>query len=150
MSPPPGSPMGPYRDRCPFPELSFTYLPESPIDRVSRKNINYLFLKVPGTGAPIHVPPMGPLWRKMLHFQSHWFIHSFMSVRVPNTEPSHKKQGKYLFTVHRAPRGQKAYIQWGAAWFPKGIVYDTAISTPVPRSPQHDTFHLSLGRLEPR
>ena len=25
-------------------------------------------------------------------------------------------------TVHRAPGRQKAYIQWGAAWFPKGIV----------------------------
>jgi hypothetical protein len=50
------------------------------------------------------------------------FIHPFLSVTVPNKEPSHKKRGKYLVTIHGAPRGQKAYIQWGAAWFPKGIV----------------------------
>jgi len=37
-----------------------------------------------------------------------------------------------LVTIHGAPHGRKAYIQWGAAWFPKGIVFDTAISTPVP------------------
>jgi len=33
-----------------------------------------------------------------------------------------KKLGKHLVTVHGAPRGWKAYIQWGAAWFLKGIV----------------------------
>jgi len=32
---------------------------------------------------------------------------------------------------------------------PRGIVNDTATSTPVPCSPQHDTFHLSLGTPEP-
>jgi len=37
----------------------------------------------------------------------------------------------------------------GVAWFPKGIVYDTAITTPVPCSLQHNTFHLELGRPEP-
>jgi hypothetical protein len=57
---------------------------------------------------------------------------------------------KHLVTVHGAPRRRKAYIQWGAAWLPKGIVNDTAISTPVPCSPQPDTFHLGLGRPEPR
>ena len=60
------------------------------------------------------------------------------------------KNGKYLVTVHGAPRGRKAYIQWGATLFPKGIIYDTAISTPVLCSFQHDTFHLGLGRPEPR
>jgi len=58
-----------------------------------------------------------------------------------------KKRRKHLVTIHRAPRGQKAYIQWGVAWFPKGIIYDTAI--PVPCSLQHDTFHLGLGKPEP-
>jgi hypothetical protein len=36
----------------------------------------------------------------------------------------------------------------GAAWFPKVIVKDTAIFTPVPCSLWHDTFHLGLGRPE--
>jgi hypothetical protein len=75
-------------------------------------------------------------------------VYSYL-LRVPNKEPSHVKQGKYLVTVHGAPRGRKAYIQWGAAWFPKGIVYDIAISTPVPCSLQHNTFHLGVGRPEP-
>jgi hypothetical protein len=76
-------------------------------------------------------------------------VYSFISVRVPNKEPSHEKQGKYLVIIHGAPCGRKACIQWGAAWFPKGIVYDTAVSTPAPCSRQHDTFHLGLGRPEP-
>jgi len=54
--------------------------------------------------------------------------------------------GKHTVTVHGAPRGRKAYLKWGAAWFPKGIVYDTVITTPVPCSPQHDTYHLGLTR----
>jgi len=56
---------------------------------------------------------------------------------------------KRVVTVHGAPCRQKVYIQWGAAWFSKGIVNNTAISTPVPCSPQHGTFHLGLGRPEP-
>ena len=62
---------------------------------------------------------------------------------------SHEKRGKHLVTIHGAPRGWNAYIQWGVGWFPKGIVYDTAISNPMPCSLQHDTFHLGLGRPEP-
>jgi hypothetical protein len=61
-----------------------------------------------------------------------------------------KKQGKQLVTINGAPCGQKAYIQWGVAWFLKGIIYDITISTPVPCSLQHDTIHLGLGRPEPR
>ena len=57
---------------------------------------------------------------------------------------------KHTVTAHKASRGQKTYIQLGVAWFPKGIVYDTAITTPVPSSLQQDTFHLGLGRPEPR
>ena len=79
----------------------------------------------------------------------HSFIHLFISVGVSIKEPSHKKRGKHLVTIHGTPHGQKAYIQWGVAWFPKGIVNDTAVSTPVPCSLQHDTFHLGLGRSEP-
>jgi len=56
---------------------------------------------------------------------------------------------KHKVTAQGTPRRWKAYIQWGAAWFSKGIVNDTAISTPVPCSPWHDTFHLGMGRPEP-
>ena len=56
---------------------------------------------------------------------------------------------KHNVTIHGAPNRQKAYIQWRVAWFPKGIINDTATSNPVPRSPRHDTLHLGLGRPEP-
>jgi len=62
---------------------------------------------------------MGPLWRELLHFQSEWFIYSFSESPV---KISHEIGGKHAVTVHGAPRGWKAYIQWGAGWFPKGII----------------------------
>ena len=109
----------------------------------------HLSLKAPSNWAPPPCSPTGSLWREKLHLQSQWFVPSFISVRFPNKEPSHEKQWKHLVTVHGAPRRRKAYIQWGAAWFPKGLIYDNAISSPVSRSLQHDTFHLSLRRPEP-
>ena len=71
-----------------------------------------------------------------------------MSAAVPRKKPSSYIQEKPKVTVRGAPRRRKAYIQWGAAWFPKGIVNDTAISTPVPSSLWHDTFYLGFGRPE--
>ena len=38
-------------------------------------------------------------------------------------------RGKHTVTVHGAPRGRKAYIQWRAAWFHKGIVNGIAVNT---------------------
>jgi hypothetical protein len=76
------------------------------------------------------------------------FIHSLISFRVPNKEPFHEKGVKHLVTIHGAPCGWKAYVQWGATWFPKGIVYDIAISTLVPCSLKLDTYHLGLDRPE--
>ena len=40
-------------------------------------------------------------------------------------------------------------IKWGAAWFPKGIADDIAITTLELCSLQHDTFHFGLGTPEP-
>ena len=114
------------------------------------ENFLHFSLKVPSKWAPSSCSPIGSQWREKLHLQSQWFSHSFISVGVPNKEPSHENRRQCLVTIHRAPHGRKAYIQWGAVWFPKGIVYDTTISTAVPCSLQHDTFHLGLGRPEPR
>ena len=53
-----------------------------------------------------------------------------MSTGVPKKEPSYIHTRKNInITVHRATRRRKAYIQWGAAWFPKGIV-TTLLSPP--------------------
>jgi len=74
------------------------------------------------------------------------FIHVCLLESPKRSPPTYGE--KHKVTVHGAPRRRKAYIQWGAAWFPTGIVNDTAVSTPVPCSPRHDTFHLGLGRPE--
>jgi len=106
--------------------------------------------------SPVREPPqftlIGSQWTGILRHQSHWSIHSFIYSRLPESPkrspPAYGE--KHKVTVHGAPRRRKAYIQWGAAWFPKGDVNDTTISTPVLYSLRHDTFHLGLGRLEPR
>ena len=79
-------------------------------------------------------------------------VYLFMSVRLPplQNSPPPYEMGKHKVTVHGAPRTQKAYMQWGVAWFPKGIVYETIVSTPVSGNLLQDTFHCGLGRPEPR
>jgi hypothetical protein len=72
-----------------------------------------------------------------------------MSTGVAEKEALLQNGEKCKVTIHGAPRGQKANIQWGVALFPKGTVNDT-ITTPVPRSLQHSTFHRGMGRPEPR
>jgi hypothetical protein len=76
-------------------------------------------------------------------------LYSLMSTGVSKKGTLLQNGEKHKLTIHGAPRGQKAYIQLGAAWFPKGSVKDTAITTPLPCSLWHDTFHLGLGRPEP-
>jgi len=78
----------------------------------------------------------GSPWAVILRHQSHWstfhlFIHSFLYIcRSPQKGVLlHKYGEKHEVTVHGAPRRRKAYIQWGAAWFPKGIV-TTLLSLP--------------------
>jgi len=52
------------------------------------------------------------------------FIHAFIHVCLPESPkrspPTYGE--KHKVTVHRAPCRRKAYIRWGAAWFPKGII----------------------------
>jgi len=106
--------------------------------------------------SPVRGPPpcslTGSPWTGILRHQSHWSIHSLIHVCLsesPKRSPPSYGE-KHRVTAHGAPRRQKTYIQWGAAWFPKGIVKDTAISTPLTCSFRHDTFHLGLGRPGPR
>jgi len=77
-------------------------------------------------------------------------VYSFIYIsQSPQVKSPPTKRGKYFVAVHGAPRERKVYINWSAAWFHKGIVYDTAITAPVPCSFQYGTFHLGLGRSEP-
>jgi hypothetical protein len=99
--------------------------------------------------SPLHGPPAVTLWRVMLRFQSQWFIHSFISLKSPQLKSSPTKWGKHTVTVHRAPHRRKACVQMGCGLVSQGIIGDTAVTTPLPCSLLHDTFHLGLGRPEP-
>jgi len=51
--------------------------------------------------SPLHGPPVGPLWRVMLHFQSQWFIHSFIYIsQSPQLRSSPMKEGKHLWSAY--------------------------------------------------
>ena len=61
------------------------------------------------------------------------FILSFIRIsESPIKDMFHEIGGKHMVTVNGAPRGQKASIQWVVAWFPNGILYHTASTTPEP------------------
>ena len=138
-SPPPGSPNRTPTERdAPFPEPSFNYLskfavnvlphPQVPQRGPYRERHSFpdpssthplktdLSLKVPSTDAPSPEP--------MVYF----FTYICWS---PKLRSLPWKWGKNTVTIHAAPCRWKAYIKWGAVWFPKGYVYDTAITAPV-------------------
>jgi len=108
---------------------------------------------------PLPSSPTGPLWKNMPVSRAFSSYPSGFPASKPSLHlrlPDFPKEGallqneeKHKVTVQVTPRGRKAYIQWGMAWFPKGIVNDSDIPNPVPCSPWHDTFHLDLCRTEP-
>ena len=49
-------------------------------------------------------------------------IHSYASQSPVIKELSHETGRKHKVILNGTPRTRKAYIQYGAAWFPKGIV----------------------------
>jgi len=152
-----------------FTELSFHYLSQFPLnghpphgarwyaDRERHPSTEptshplkiHLSLRVPGKGAPFMFPNRVLMERDTLSPEP--LVYLLISVcQSPQKGALLQSGDKHKVTIHGTPRGRKVYIQWGAAWFPKGIVNDTAITSPVPCNPWHDTFHLGLGRPEPR
>ena len=108
-----------------FPVNGLPRFPNRPLQRERERERDtclhsffvHLSPKVPSKWAPISVPQQGPYGeRSFISRANSLFIRLCLS-ESPE-EPSHEKRGKHLVTVHGAP---KAYIQWGAAWFPKGI-----------------------------
>ena len=128
-----GSPTDPCSERRLSPEFSSTPFPQSPQQM----------------GPPLHVPHQGPCGERSFIFRaSGLFIHLYPS-RSPIKEPHTKKTGKNIWSppmeLHVDGRPTCNGVRPGS---PR--VNDTAITTPVPCSLQHDTFHLGLGRPEPR
>jgi hypothetical protein len=97
---------------------------------------------------PLHSPNRAHMARDAQSPEAMIYSFIHISQQSPVKELFHEVGGKPKVTVHGTPRGRKVYIQWSAAWFPKGIVNDNAITTPVLCSLQHDPFHLGLGRPE--
>jgi len=66
-------------------------------------------------------PSPEPQVYSFIHAFIHSFIHSFIHVCLPESPkrspPAYGE--KHKVTVHGAPSRRKAYIQWGAPWFPK-------------------------------
>ena len=94
-------------------------------------------------------PQQGPYGERYSVFRANGLSVHLCLPESPKKGALQQNGVKHKVTIHGAPHRQKAYIQWGAAWFPNGIVNSTAISTPVPCNLQHDAFHLGLGRPEP-
>jgi hypothetical protein len=151
MSPCPGSPTGPICREMSIFRAFFYIIPGAPNKQGLLMKQNLAFpSKFPVEYPLLHGHPMGPLWRELLHCQSQWFIHSFIYIsKSPQLKSCPTKWGKHTVTFHGAAHRWKAYLQWGAAWFPKRIIDDTAVTTPLPCSLLHNTFHLGLGRPEP-
>ena len=112
------------------------------------KEISPFSLRPQERSIPPCSPKLGPYGNRRPSPQ-HYLVYPSGS---PVEEPFHK-MGVNIWSPSTEPHadGRPTY-NWGVSWFPKGIVYDTATTTPVPCSPQHDTFHLGLGmgRPEPR
>ena len=153
--PPPSS----HREDALFPEPSFSCIskysvngppPNGPVWRVTPS-------PEPSTTHPliIHIskpPPCSPsrvpMERDTLSPEPMVYLFIYIC-QSPQKGPLPQNGEKHKVTIHGTPCGPKAYIQWGAAYFPKGIINDTAITTSVPCSPWHDTIHLGLGRPDP-
>jgi hypothetical protein len=99
---------------------------------------------------PLHGPQWGPYGKRCSVYRANeLFTHSYLT-ETPVKKLSQEPGGKHLVSVHGAPRGRKDFIQWGAAWFHKGMFYDTAVTSASLCSLQHDAFHLGLGKPQPR
>jgi len=77
------------------------------------------------------------------------YIHLYPS-ESPKKEPSHEKLGNHTVTVHGAPSGRNAYMKWDAAWFHRGNVFETAITTPGSCSLQHDEDYVNRANVAVR
>ena len=119
-----------------FPVNGLPRFPNGPLRRETAVSEAF-FYTFPSKSTVNELPSMFPIWVAMERGAS-------------SPESYHEKRGKHLVTVQGATCGRKASVKWGEAWFPKGTVYDIAISTPAPCSLQHDTFHFGLGTPQPR
>jgi len=104
-------------------------LPNRPLKRqapVSRLFFYTFPSKSPVSEPPLHIPQQGPYGeRSFISRVIGLFIHLYLSGSPIRSPPM--KNGENIWSLSRVPHGWKVYLQWGAAWFPMGIVADTVI-----------------------
>jgi len=150
MSLHPGSAARPYRQRCPFSEPSFTRISETPIKSPMVMKIWQFSQSPQSTSTHCMVPQPGPyreiwsVWR-----MNDLLIHLYLS-ESPVKELFHETGWQLMVITYGDPCGRQAYIPWVASLFPRGIVYGTAVTTPVSYCVRHDILHLQCGRPERR
>ena len=106
-----------------FPVSGLPTFPSGPLwweAPVSRIFFLQLSLNFTGKWAPPPCSPSGSLGREKLHLQSQWFIHLFISVGVPNKEPSHEKRGKTFFNHPRSPKWMEGLHTMGCSLIAQG------------------------------
>ena len=140
----PGSPhRAPIEREALFPEPSFNYL-SVPGEWIPPNN-SLFPMRVPGKWAPVHVPQQGPYGERCCIYRANGlFIHLYPS-ESPVKEPSHEYR-ENIGHHPWSPLRMEGLHTMGCGLVPQGIVYDTAITTPVPCGLQHDAFCLGLGR----
>jgi hypothetical protein len=85
-------------------------------------------LHVRGKGGPLHVPQQVLYGERCSIYRAYELLIHLYLLESPKRSPP-MKCGENAVIVRVAPRWQKAYIQWGMAWFPKGIL-TTLLSLP--------------------
>ena len=105
-----------YGERDPSPEPSSTH----PL-------IIHLSLKVLGKEAPSMFPRQDLYGERDSVSRANGLSIHICLPESPKKGALLRNGEKHKVTVHGAPRGWKAYIHWSAAWFPKGIVDDSAM-----------------------
>jgi len=91
-----------------FPVSGLPRFPNRPLQRERERPISRAFFyifpsKSPVNWAPPPCSPTGSLWREKLYLQSQLLLPSFISVRVPNKEPSHKKNRVNIWSPSTEP-----------------------------------------------
>ena len=146
--PPPWSLTRPLREQLPI-SRTFYYIPLGIPNKhgLLIKTKSHLSLKAVCKWAPpFHVPPAGPLWRQVFHFQSQWFIHSFISLR-PQLRSSPTKCRENIRSPPTEPHAD-GWSTYSGVWpgFQSGSL--TTLQSPSQCHAAFSTTHPSLAWID--
>jgi len=131
---------GPCGEIYPFPEPSSTH-------HLIKNKISF-FPQNPRYGSPPPCFPNGaPVERYAPSPEPMVYLFNYISRRPQLRNHPTIWRENIVVVVHGTQSGWKAYIQWGVAWFHKGIVYNTAVTTPVACKPSAGYLPPWLGKI---